>query len=148
MPTNDCAQLVRNSTGVLFTLTLSLFIGMWISGCGPSESKPVDIESEDACSFCSMAISRPAFASEIIFKGTVYKFDDLACLNAFKTKRSEIIHGTTYVTDFATKEWIRFDAATIVATDVATPMGSGLLAFADSSKAHAFARARPTKKTM
>lgn len=148
MPTNYCIQLAQKSRGLLLTLVLPLFIGIWISGCGPSESKPVDIESEDACSFCSMEITRPAFASEIIFKGNVYKFDDLACLNAFKTKRSEIIKGTTYVTDFATKQWIRFDAATIVVTDVATPMGSGLLAFADSSKANAFAKARPTKKAM
>jgi copper chaperone NosL len=95
-----------------------------------------------------MKISQPGFASEIISNGKVYKFDDLACLNAFKTKHSESIRGTTYAVDMATKRWIRFDAATMVATDVLTPMGSGLIAFSDSARANAFAKAHPPKKAM
>jgi copper chaperone NosL len=129
-------------------IALCSFLGAWIIGCGVSESEPVDIESGDACSFCQMTITQPVFASEIISGGKVYKFDDLACLSAFKTKRSETIHGTTYVTDLTAKKWIRYDAATIVATDVATPMGSGLVAFADSTRANAFANAHPSKKAM
>lgn len=145
------------STSVLLTgfkreealsVALSLVLGIWISGCGPSESEPVGIESGDVCSFCTMEISQPIFASEIIYSGKVYKFDDLACLNAFKTKHSASIRGTTYVMDFPTKQWMRYDAATIVPTDVSTPMGSGLLAFADSSKANAFATVHPPKKAM
>lgn len=132
----------------LLAIASCLVLGAWISGCGLSESKPVDIEAGDACSFCQMTISQVAFASEVISGGKVYKFDDLACLNAFKTKRRETIHGTTFVTDLATKRWINLDGATIVAADVATPMGSGLVAFADSAKANAFARAHPPKKAL
>jgi hypothetical protein len=142
------AMLTGFKRGNVLSVALSLVLGIWISGCGPSESEPVAIESGDVCSFCKMEISQPVFASEIIYAGKVYKFDDLACLNAFKTKRSGTIHGTTYVVDFAAKRWMRYDAATIVPTDVATPMGSGLLAFADSSKANAFARVHPPKKAM
>jgi copper chaperone NosL len=148
MLTIDSRLLVRMwGTRKLGTAVCLLF-GAFIVGCGHSESEPVDIESGDTCSFCRMAITRPVFASEIIAGGKVYKFDDLACLSAFKTKRRDTIRGTTYVTDLGTRQWIRYDAATIVATDVATPMGSGLVAFADSARANAFANAHPSQKAM
>ena len=132
----------------IFLLSLLLLTtGLWIS-CGPSGDKPVDIESGDVCSFCGMDISQPVLASEIIYNGKVYKFDDLACMNAFKTKRSETAHAPTFVVDFATKQWIRAEGATIVATNVETPMGSGLIGFADSARARQFAAAHPPKKAM
>jgi len=142
------ACLARKELLRTFTIGVCLCLGMWTLSCGPSESEPVDIESGDACSFCQMPITQPAFASEIISDGKVYKFDDLACLNAFKTKRRGTLHGTTYVKDFASKHWMRFEAATIVTTDVPTPMGSGMLAFANAVSANAFAKAHPSKKAM
>jgi len=148
MFTNEFARGVRNNIRLLAAFALFFCAEVWISGCGPSESEPVEIESGDKCSFCGMDIEQPAFASEIIYEGNVYKFDDLACMNAFKTKNREKIHGTTYVTDHPTKRWVRYDAATIVVTDVATPMGSGLLAFANPERANAFAKTHPPKKAM
>lgn len=148
MRTNETDRGMNTRPGLMIVLALSLLMGLWIMGCGYSESEPVDIESGDMCSFCKREISQPGLASEIIYDGKVYKFDDLACLSAFKTKHSSSIHGTTYMVDFATKRWMRGDMATIVATDVATPRSSGLLAFADSAKANAFARVHPPKEAM
>jgi len=144
----QCAHFLRTNAEQMIAVALCFVLQAAMLGCGPSESEPVDIESGDVCSFCQMGISQPSFASEIIADGKVYKFDDLACLNAFKTKHRDTVHGTTYVMNYATKQWIRFEAATIVATDVATPMGSGLVAFADAPRAQAFAKAHPPKKAM
>jgi len=134
--------------GGLRSAALSLLVLLLISSCGPSEDEPVEINSGDTCSFCGMTIKKPVLASEIIFNGKVYKFDDLACLDAFKTKNRDKIRGTAYAIDFASRKWVRYDAATIVATDIVTPMGSGLLAFADSAKANAFARTHAPRKAM
>ena len=148
MPQHDRILRIKSKTGFFFVMIFLLLVLAFVAGCGPSESQPVDIESGDVCAFCGRTIKDPLFASEIIYDGKVYKFDDLSCLSAFQTKHRGDIFGTTYVVDYLTKQWIRADAATIVATDVATPMGSGLLAFADTAKANSFARARPSKKTM
>ncbi len=130
---------------------IALLLGfVCVSGwnCGVSESQPVDIEEGDVCSSCGMEITNISLASEIIFEGNVYKFDDLGCLNRYKIKNGRKIRGTTYVTDFVTKRWIDFDKATILPTSLATPMGSGLVAFADSARANAFARTHPPKVAM
>jgi copper chaperone NosL len=148
MLTYGCPLHEKITRGLFLATTSFLLVLGPLTGCGLSESEPVDIGSGDVCAFCGKAISKPQFGSEIIYEGKVYKFDDLTCLNAFKTKHSESIHGTAYLIEYASRRWIRSDAATIVATDVATPMGSGLLAFADSAKANAFAKAHPPKKAM
>lgn len=148
MLTDLCVWCSNIKTGFVMAAFSIVTLGLSSSGCGPSESRPVDIESGDVCSSCGMVISQLRLASEIIFNSKVYKFDDLGCLSRYKTKHSQTIHGTAYVTDFATKQWIRFDAATIVPTDLQTPMGSGLVAFADSSRANSFARAHPAKVAM
>lgn len=107
-------------------------------GCAASEAKPVDIFPEDMCSNCRMAISDLAFASEIVTDKEVFKFDDLGCLEFFQNKHKEIKAVATFVRDFESKTWIAIERSAIVKTNLATPMGSGKVAFADSVKAHAF----------
>ncbi len=140
----------RRTIGFGLVTTALWIAAVCVSGwsCGISESEPVEIEEGDVCSSCGMEITNVALASEIIDAGKVYKFDDLGCLNRYKTKYSQKIRGTTYVTDFATKRWVKFDRATIIPTSLATPMGSGLVAFADTARANAFARAHPPKVAM
>ncbi|MDZ7312615.1 MAG: hypothetical protein ONB45_15235 [candidate division KSB1 bacterium] len=83
-----------------------------------------------------MAISDQAFASEIITtSGEVYKFDDLGCMESFKKKSGDLKIAATFVKDFETKNWLLYERSTIVQTGIKTPMGSGKLALADSSRA-------------
>lgn len=110
-----------------------------LAGCGKSEVKPVDIYPEDICSFCRMAFSDPAFASEIITaSGEALKFDDIECMERYTQTAKEGIIADAFVRDFETKEWIPIGKSTIVTTDIATPMGSGKIAFSDSTKANAY----------
>lgn len=73
--------------------TLIFFITMFLlSGCayGP---EPINL-STDTCDYCSMAISNPVFATEIITsQGEVLKFDDLHCLRAFKKEGESMMEG-------------------------------------------------------
>jgi copper chaperone NosL len=133
----------------------SLVIGHWIIisllvvGCGSSEIKPVDIFPEDNCSQCRMVVSDERFASEIINDaGEVFKFDDLGCLLKFKTSRHEMNIAATFLKDYETKQWIPYEQAVIIETDVETPMGSGKVAFADSTKAREFQKQHSANKLL
>lgn len=120
-----------------FAAVIALFT--ILAGCGRSEVKPVDIYPEDICSYCRMAFSDPAFASEMITdSGEALKFDDIGCMERYARLAKETAIAATFVKDFETKEWIQIGKSTIVATNLATPMGSGKIAFADSMKANAY----------
>lgn len=117
-----------------FAVIASLVVSF---GCAKKELKPVDIYPEDICSFCRMAFSDPAFASEIITAdGEPLKFDDIGCMEKYMQAAKEGTIAAAFVRDFETKEWIPIGKSTIVTTDIATPMGSGKIAFADSMKAN------------
>jgi copper chaperone NosL len=126
-------------------MTKGLMIILWfLVGCGSPEVKPVEIYPEDMCSNCKMAFSDHRFASEIISdQDEVFKFDDIGCMVKFKAKRSEMKIAATYLKGYDSKEWIPYERAVIVKTDVETPMGSGRVAFSDSTKAREFQKLRP-----
>jgi copper chaperone NosL len=132
----------------VYAIGVLMSIGFGVLGCGSPEEKPVDIYTDDKCSYCGMTITKPIFASEIVTDKEVLKFDDLSCLDSFKTKNHGILFRATFVMDYRKKTWITFDKAFIVATGVATPMGSGLVAFSDTASANTFARLHPPEKAM
>jgi copper chaperone NosL len=133
-----------SNRGLMCGLLLVMQIGF--TSCGPPEEKPVDIYSEDKCSYCGMPIGQAIFAGELITEKEVLKFDDLSCMDNFKTKHREVPVRASFVIDYRSKNWIRFERATIVPTGIATPMGSGLVAFADTASANAFVQAHPSAR--
>jgi copper chaperone NosL len=122
---------------------------MTLVGCATRESKPVDIYPEDMCSNCKMAFSDHRFASEIINdQREVFKFDDIGCMLKFRAAHEGMKIMATYLKDYDTKEWIPYERSTIIETDIETPMGSGKVAFVDSTKASEFQNLHPPKKTL
>ncbi len=122
-------------------LLLGISCLFFFSFCGKKEVEPVEIYPEDICSFCRMAISDPKFAGEIIIENTteILKFDDIACLVSYKNKIDSNKDLFTFVHDFKTGEWIKFEAAVFVlAEEFQTPMGSGLVSFKNESDAKEF----------
>lgn len=117
---------------------------LYFLGCGSAEIKPVEIYSEDMCSQCRMAISEHVFASEMIMAdGEVFKFDDLSCLEKFREKSAGRKIAATFVKEYETKKWLPYERSTIVRTGIRTPMGSGKVAFADSSQAREYVKKFP-----
>jgi copper chaperone NosL len=153
-PTGKCRQRMKNSfirwvvsirweIFFLFFPFISLSFFSFL-GCGSSEIKPVDIYPEDMCAQCRMAVSAQAFASEIITAdGEVFKFDDLGCLEKFKEKSTDRKIAATFVKDYETRNWLPYERSTIVQTSIKTPMGSGKVAFTDSSQAKAYLKKFP-----
>ncbi len=122
---------------------------LMIAGCGSREKKPIEISPGDTCGYCRMVISDQQFASEIISdRGEVVKFDDIECLEEFfKSKDPTLKVATVFYKDYPTKAWLPVAHATVVETGVMTPMGSGKVAFADSSLARKFREEHPRNET-
>ncbi len=133
----------KNSQWPTLNVQLSMML-LCLVGCGASGVRPVDIFPEDNCAQCRMAISDEKFASEIVSdEGEAFKFDDLGCMLKFRTKRNDVKIAGIFLKDYESKEWIPYERAAIIESDVDTPMGSGKIAFASSEKANAFQKQHP-----
>jgi NosL protein len=96
----------------------------------------------DACAWCRMHVSQPGFGGEMRdHDGTLTKYDDVGCLvRAVVGAHREVPEA--WVEDHAGGGFVPLVSARLVRVDPgATPMGSGLVAFADDAAARAFAEA-------
>ncbi len=117
---------------------------VWTAGCSSGELRPVDLYPEDACAMCRMAVSDPAFASEIITEeGEALKFDDLRCLENYRREHATMKIKAVFVKDYVTKSWLPFEKSVIVRTSIDTPMGSGRIATSGSDEAKRLVDAFP-----
>lgn len=117
--------------------------GLLLVACGASEPRPVPIVwNEDICSHCRMAISQPELAAEAVgTAGRVEMFDDIGCLVRWLREPGAPEGLAPFVADFSTGDWLRAEEAVFVqSSDLPTPMGSGLAAFADREAAGKRAR--------
>lgn len=115
---------------------------LFLAACGGGQNleEPPDIRyGEDVCEECSMIINEPRHAaSYVLADGTVRRFDDLGEMLAYDSKHHEEVH-VYWVHDFNTEEWIMAQkAAFVLNSEAKTPMGWGLLAFADTASADAY----------
>ena len=89
-----------------------------------------------------MAISEKRFAAEFITAdGEAVKFDDLGCLLNHRRERPIQYEIAAYfVVDFDSREWVKAEEAHYVRSpQFKTPMGAGIAAFKDRSRAEASA---------
>jgi copper chaperone NosL len=94
----------------------------------------------DACAECRMILSRPGFAGEVrTADGTLRKYDDVGCLlQAMLRQRGEMPEA--WVEDHTDGGLVPLLTATLVRLRKAdTPMGRGIVAFADADAARHFA---------
>lgn len=117
--------------------------------CTRSSLEPVEIELNEPCTFCHMAISERNFAAEIVRRnGRVHKFDDIGCMinYALEQKVRPNPDVAFYVTDYNSLNWIPAAQAVYVHSDqLRTPMASGLAAFRDRAAAEKFLEEFPGK---
>jgi copper chaperone NosL len=127
--------------GLIVTLLVIAGLLVTVSGCGKGEHRPVDLYPEDMCGFCRMAVSDHRCAAEIItLSGEVLKFDDISCMENYRAMNTTVGVAAVFVKNFEDRAWLPLSGAIVAETDIATPMGSGKIAFADSARARAFLR--------
>jgi copper chaperone NosL len=120
---------------------LFFFLLLFVASCGNPEIKPVDIAAEDVCTHCKMAISERQFASEIITTdGDALKFDDIGCMQDYLKEKPDTKAAAYFFMDYETKQWVKGDNASFVKSkEITSPMGGGMIAFQDKTKAEAAA---------
>ena len=109
---------------------------------GAAASGPPEINyGRDICIECNMIISEARFASAYrSADGSERIFDDVGGMILHGRETGELEDATAWVHDFETEEWVEATEAFFVPTrSVASPMGHGILAFADQARAEAFA---------
>jgi len=124
----------------LLLLALIMLVGV---GCGQSvntDEPPKIVYGQDVCDRCTMIISEEKYAAAYWTEtGEARRFDDIGGMLAHITTESEEV-ASYWVHDFETAEWLRAEEATYVTDgDLITPMGFGIVAFADEELAQAMA---------
>lgn len=123
---------------------LAVFLMLAAACRGDRPGDAPRLSGYDACARCGMAVSEARFAAGWVDeKGESVLFDDagelLTILAAEPSRAAD-----AWVGDLESGRWIRVAEAVFVrAPGLATPMGTGVAAFASSAAADAFLRARP-----
>lgn len=124
---------------VMMVVTLAV-VG---AGCGSDEASgpPEIIYGRDICIECGMIIDEARFAAAYrSADGTEKKFDDVGGLIIHGREKGDLDGATIWVHDFETEDWVEAPQAFYVPTiAVASPMGHGILSFADEERAKRFA---------
>jgi NosL len=108
----------------------------------PASGPEPIVYGRDACASCRMHVSRPGFGGELRdHDGTLTKYDDVGCLvRAILGSHRDVPEA--WVEDHSGGGFVPLLSAHLVdAEPAATPMGSGLVAFADVEAAREYARA-------
>ena len=117
------------------TVLIACVMGLAVA-CGPAVPAPAELTTgQEACAFCRMSVSQPEFASQVVSPGELpLFFDDLGCLNNYLTVTYDPAPETViYVTDHASRAWVRADNALFSrVAGASTPMGSHLVAHASA----------------
>lgn len=129
--------VTRNIVAVLLLALLG-------AACGTAEATgPPEINyGRDICVQCGMIISEERYAAAYrLADGTEKTFDDIGGLLLHqRSTGAELDATTTWVHDYQTEEWAEVDRAFFVPTrSVSSPMGHGIVSFADKGRADAFA---------
>ncbi|MHA6480403.1 nitrous oxide reductase accessory protein NosL [Paenibacillus sp. strain BS8-2] len=131
--------------GVILVLTLVL------TACGEKQYEAQAINEEtDICVICKMAIKDDQYATQIVTKdGQSLKFDDIGCLNTWKTENGTDTIGAAFVRDFNSKQWLPYDKA-YYAYDPTyqTPMAYGIVSFEKEEDAKSFIAEKGTGTLM
>lgn len=105
-------------------------------------------KEDTMCEMCNMKVymkdeEMGEFSTQAIKEdGTVTFYDDIGCLVNAEVANNE--KNEKFVRDFNTKDWVKVDDATIVKTDLKSPMNWGYVYFKDKDDADKYIADNPT----
>lgn len=117
----------------------------WLVSCGGDElSGPPDLRlGRDECVECGMLINENRCSSAFLIERDGRRehvmFDDIGCMLDYQhAERTGVVVLAGFVHDHNTRAWVEHATAAYLVTDpdrLPTPMGSGMVAFADQHSA-------------
>jgi copper chaperone NosL len=123
-------------------VVVSLFVLAVLGGCAKvdMDAPPEIVYGRDICSRCGMIIEDARFAAGYLTEdGEPRIFDDIGGMLRHEVEQPEAIHAR-WVHDYETEAWLRAEEAFFVlAPEIHTPMGFGVVALADEGRATAVA---------
>lgn len=129
----------------MYRLLVVLATAALLSGAcaqGASSPEPPEIRyGEDICDECSMIISDPRFAAAYAHEVSPGRyeskaFDDIGDMLVHTRKHAQETVAEWYVHDYDSEEWLDASAAHyVLSADLPTPMGYGIIAYADATAA-------------
>lgn len=115
-----------------------LVVLVMLTACEPG---PRQVQTgSDSCSYCSMIISEPGFASQVVTQqGRSYVYDSIECLAADRLTQGgdgDEVH-SVWVTDFSgSAEWVQVEDAHFLKSDsLNSPMSLSLSAWSSRERA-------------
>lgn len=114
-------------------------------GCGEDKvSGPPTLHlGRDECAHCGMIVNEERFSCGIRTSDSALVFDDIGCMLDYRAEHGELNNVEEFVHDFSTQKWTSAGRAAFVLASsgtVATPMGSGIVAFNTTDAAAAQAQ--------
>ena len=114
-----------------------------LAGCQDrSSARPPAIRyGEEPCAQCRMLIGDARYAAVVVTAaGETRKFDDIGCLIRYRAQHPEPSQAV-WVRAYGIDEWLAAGEAVFVhSAELATPMGSGIVALANEAEAREVAR--------
>ncbi len=103
-----------------------------------AEPEPPNIRyGRDTCAECGMVISEDRFAAAAVADADPLLFDDIGCLLLYRQKHRPA-WAAIWVHDYETRSWLGAESAWfLLSPQVRSPMGWGLAAFGDRTRAQA-----------
>jgi len=129
-------RFFKNKIAIYFALPFFIFS----TSCTPDGPEVINIH-KDNCSHCKMTISEEHFAAELITqKGRVYKFDDIACMVAFRKENMDKTLKNVYVHYFpGENELIPAEKAFYIkSAELRSPMSGNIAAFKTEAEAQEY----------
>lgn len=113
-----------------------------------ADSRLQEPKEDTMCEMCNMKVymkdeEMGEFSTQAIKEdGTIAFYDDIGCLVNAEVANNE--KNEKFVRDFNTKDWVKVDDATIVKTDLKSPMNWGYVYFNDNADADKYIADNPT----
>lgn len=133
------------STASRFLSMIALLMVLVTAACSsPQTEQPQPPEIQyglDLCDACGMTIDDPRFASATLLKDGAYrKFDDIGDMIVYHMDHPDQQVSAWFVHDHDSEEWLRAEEAFyVVSTEIESPMGHGIFAFATQQAAENYA---------
>lgn len=125
----------------VLAVLMIMFVVAALVGCGQKKYAAQAInEDVDVCAVCNMQVKDGAYATQIVTKnGRSIKFDDIGCMNKWKTENGMDQIGMEYVRDYNDKSWVEYEKASYVYDpSIRTPMAYGIVSFKNKKSAESY----------
>ena len=119
---------------------VAVLLAFGAAACAAGPPSPVAVDTRnDQCAACRMVISDASFAAQVVAPGEEPRlYDDLQCLRDGLAATPPAANARVFVTDHRTGRWVAATTALYVRVpDLATPMASHWVAYADESSRRA-----------